>query len=573
MLSHIYIKNFAIVREIDIDLESGFNIITGETGTGKSVVIQAVSMALGGRGSSSLVGKGCDRALVQLIFSLSEKERQLIEENCDYALDPAEEDLILSRDFQASGKSIARVNGRIVNLSVLSSIASILIDIHGQYDNQTLLRPENHRGILDSFAGPEIPPVKKNLADTYADFTQVRRALGKLRKEHSEYLRRQDFLRYELEEISAAAPVPGEDEELIQRLRLLQNSEKIYGGLSGTYDILSERPLDHCIALLTEIADYDPSYAVCLESIQNCMYTLEDVCAEVRKSKDAVTFDPEEIDRILERLDLLDRLKRKYGGTIEKVIEYRDAIAGELDVLDNIDEKEQDLKEQLKTLLRRLDALSADLTKLRTAAAARLSQEMTEQLTELNFKNVRFDARIRPAADSEGRKLYSAEGTDIIEFFFSANKGAELKPLASVASGGEISRISLAFKCLTDGSSASRTMIFDEIDTGISGITASVVGRKMSQLGQRHQILCITHLPQIAAAGDHQYQIAKDEDGDSSYTTIRRLSGEERTTEIARLLGGANITGITLASARELLESSRYTEQEFGISEKQEKNK
>ena len=293
MLSHIYIKNFAIVREIDIDLESGFNIITGETGTGKSVVIQAVSMALGGRGSSSLVGKGCDRALVQLIFSLSEKERQLIEENCDYALDPAEEDLILSRDFQASGKSIARVNGRIVNLSVLSSIASILIDIHGQYDNQTLLRPENHRGILDSFAGPEIPPVKKNLADTYADFTQVRRALGKLRKEHSEYLRRQDFLRYELEEISAAAPVPGEDEELIQRLRLLQNSEKIYGGLSGTYDILSERPLDHCIALLTEIADYDPSYAVCLESIQNCMYTLEDVCAEVRKSKDAVTFDPE----------------------------------------------------------------------------------------------------------------------------------------------------------------------------------------------------------------------------------------------------------------------------------------
>ena len=231
----------------------------------------------------------------------------------------------------------------------------------------------------------------------------------------------------------------------------------------------------------------------------------------------------------------------------------------ELDTLENIDVREEELKEQLKNGVRRLDRLSSELTELRLSAASRLSGEMTRELSELNFRNVRFEVRIQPAADSQGRKLYSAEGTDTVEFFFSANKGDELKPLASVASGGEISRISLAFKCITDAG-APKTMIFDEIDTGISGITASVVGHKMSQLGRRHQILCITHLPQIAASGDVQYQIAKDEDDDSSYTTISRLDTSQRITEIARLLGGANITETTLASARELLENCRYQE-------------
>ena len=557
MLAHIYIRDFAIIREIDIDLDSGFSIITGETGTGKSIVIQAVSMALGGRGSSSLVRKGCDRALVQLIFSLTDEEKRLIEENCEYALDSSDEDLILSRDIHASGKSIARINGRIVNLSVLSSVASVLMDIHGQYDNQTLLRPENHRNILDGFAGSEVLSTREKLKKSYSEYDRTRRALAKLRREHSEYLRRQDFLRYEADEIDSAAVAPGEDEELSRRLTVLQNSEKIYSALSEVYEILSENRLDRCTSLLSEIAGFDPACAGFLESIQNCMYTLEDVCAEVRKSKDSVSFEPEETDRVLGRLDLLDRLKRKYGGTLEKVMEYRDNAAAELDILENIDEKEQELKEQLKTQIRQVDSLSAQLTEFRQDAASRLSQEMSRELSELNFRNVRFEVRIQPASDSEGRKLYSAEGTDIVEFFFSANKGEELKPLASVASGGEISRISLAFKCLTD-SGASRTMIFDEIDTGISGITASVVGRKMSQLGRRHQILCITHLPQIAAAGDSQYQIAKDEDDDSSYTTISRLGETERITEIARLLGGANITETTLASARELLENSGY---------------
>lgn len=563
MLSHIYIKNFAIIREIDLDLEDGLNIITGETGTGKSIVIQAIHTALGGRGSASLVAEGCDKALVQLVISLSPAERARIRAAADLELSEEEEDLILSRDFHASGKSIARVNGRIVTLSALAGIAAQLVDIHGQYDNQKLLNPASHRGILDSFAGPALTPLKRRLALTYENYLRVRRALSRLRKEHGEYLRRQDFLRYEKEEIDAASLREGEDEELTQQISILQNSEKIYSSLSQAYDILYGNDLDRCASLLSEIGEYDKAYGDFSEAVQNCIYTLEDICGEIRTARERITFSPEEIDLAMERIDLIEKLKRKYGGSIADVLAYRDKISGELDVFENVDDREKELENQLALLRTELDGLSAQVSDIRREAAEKLSREMTAQLTELNFKNAAFSVKLTASVDAEGRRIYSAEGSDSVEFLFNANKGSELKPLADVASGGEISRIALAFKCLSGSSepeefSTAATMIFDEIDTGISGVTASVVGKKMSELARHHQILCITHLPQIAAAGDHQYLIAKDEDDSSNYTTIRRLTEEERTAEIARLLGGTNVTPTTLASAAELLQSSKY---------------
>ena len=568
MLSHIYIRNFAIIREIDLDLSEGLNIITGETGTGKSIVIQAVSTALGGRGSASYVADGCDKATVQLVFSLSAEEKALLAAEFDYILEDSEEDLILSRDFHASGKSIARINGRIVNLSVLSEISAHLADIHGQYDNQKLLNPASHLKILDRFAGPDIIPLRRSLAKTYEKYQNVRRSLIRLRKDHSEYLRRRDFLRYECDEIDAAALREGEDSELEQRLALLQNGEKIYKNLEEAYDILYANSLSRCVALLSEIDGYDASYASFTETVQNCMYTLQDICDEIRRARDQVTFSPEAIDETMERLDLIEKLRRKYGGSIADILAYRAKISGELDLIENIDDRESDLEKQLGLLRAELDTLSSALTDIRRKAAEEMSREMTRQLTELNFKNAVFSVRITPAVNSEGRRLYSAEGSDTVEFLFNANRRGELKPLAEVASGGEISRISLAFKCLTKESSAScgagttgfltaGTMIFDEIDTGISGITASIVGRKMSELAEHHQILCITHLPQIAAAGDHQYLISKGEDGSGNYTTLRRLTEQERIAELARLLGGTNVTQTTLASAAELLQSSK----------------
>ncbi len=569
MLSHIYIRNFAIIREIDLDLADGLNIITGETGTGKSIVIQAISTALGGRGSASYVADGCEKATVQLVFSLSEEEKKLLSSNFGYVLEDPEDDLILSRDFHASGKSIARINGRIVNLSALSEISAQLADIHGQYDNQKLLNPASHLKILDRFAGPDILPLRRRLALTYENYQRVRRSLNRLRKDHGEYLRRQDFLRYECDEIDAAALQEGEDSEMEQRLTLLQNSEKIYRNLEEAYDILYANPLSRCVSLLAEIGGYDESYASFTETVQSCMYTLQDICDEIRRARDQVTFSPEAIDEVMERLDLIEKLKRKYGGSISDILAYRGKISGELDLIENIDDQESDLEKQLSLLRTELDTLSSALTDMRRKAAREMSLEMTRQLTELNFKNALFSVRITPSVNAEGRRLYSADGCDTVEFLFSANRGAELKPLAEVASGGEISRISLAFKCLTKEDSASGnsgtagfltagTMIFDEIDTGISGITASIVGRKMSELAGHHQILCITHLPQIAAAGDHQYLISKDEDGSGNYTTIRHLTEQERIGELARLLGGTNVTQTTLASAAELLQSSKY---------------
>ena len=428
MLSHIYIRNFAIIREIDLDLSEGLNIITGETGTGKSIVIQAVSTAPG-RPREAL--PMWQTAAIKPPFSSSflslQREKALLAAEFDYILEDSEEDLILSRDFHASGKSIARINGRIVNLSVLSEISAHLADIHGQYDNQKLLNPASHLKILDRFAGPDIIPLRRSLAKTYEKYQNVRRSLIRLRKDHSEYLRRRDFLRYECDEIDAAALREGEDSELEQRLALLQNGEKIYKNLEEAYDILYANSLSRCVALLSEIDGYDASYASFTETVQNCMYTLQDICDEIRRARDQVTFSPEAIDETMERLDLIEKLRRKYGGSIADILAYRAKISGELDLIENIDDRESDLEKQLGLLRAELDTLSSALTDIRRKAAEEMSREMTRQLTELNFKNAVFSVRITPAVNSEGRRLYSAEGSDTVEFLFNANRRGELK--------------------------------------------------------------------------------------------------------------------------------------------------
>ena len=617
MLSHIYIKDFAIIREIDIDLEDGLNIITGETGTGKSVVIQAISTALGGRANSSFVSSGCERAVIQLVFNLSPQELKKIipmlssvgicDEKSETSEDPhmrqdfeiphtqldyedphtqldyesphtqldyedthtqldyedthtqldSDFELIISRDILATGKSIARINGRIVTLSVLSRITSNLIDIHGQYDNHLLKNEDEHMRILDRYAGKHASRTLTEISEAYSAYLADRHALSTLRKNHSEWLRKQDFLRYEHEEISNAAIKQGEDIILSEQLLSLQNSEKIFNALSESYELLSETPLGRCESLLQSISDYGASYSSFLESVQSCRYAVEDLCSEIRRARDSISPSSEDINAISERLDLIDRLKRKYGGSINAILEYDEKIKKELDSFENSEEKEMSLKKAIRADIDRLETLSLNLTEIRKQAAESLSKVMTEHLLELNFKNVNFKCDISPLLDSNGRKKYTANGCDEISFLFSANKGGEMKPLAQVASGGEISRISLAFKCIENGVESSASMIFDEIDTGISGITASVVGRKMAKLGKKHQLLCITHLPQIAASGDHQYLISKDEDDSGSYTTIKKLSEDERIIEISRLLGGDNVTKNTITSAKELLSSSR----------------
>ena len=555
MLSRIYIRNFAIIREIDIDLEDGLNIISGETGTGKSIVIQAVNMALGGRGSSSLIAEGSDKAMVQLVFTLTDSEHKLISE----LIDSLEDDqLIVTREFSRSGKSIAKINGEIVNLSTLSSITSHLVDIHGQYDNQTFLNSDNHIRILDSFLDEKIAPVKAELSSMYKRYQSLRRDLLKVRANHSEFLRKQDFMRFELEEITKADIRIGEDDELAKEVELLQNGEKIFSALSQSYDILFSTDLEKCIDLMTGISGYDPEYANIASSLAEHIYLIRDLSEDIRHKRDSVTYEPGQIDAAISRLDLLDKLKLKYGGSLDKVLEYGAMCQKELDVNENIKEHEAELTAEILSIRKDILAVSEQLTVLRRESGLKLTELMTKELQELNFANAEFGVDFDTNLTATGSPAISDNGTDKIQFMFNANKGGTLKPMAEIASGGEISRISLAFKRITSDMDHISTMIFDEIDTGISGITASVVGRKMHQIGRNHQIICITHLPQIAAAGDHQFLIAKNDSDDRSFTTISSLSPQERVMEIARLLGGDNITDITLASAQELLDSFNH---------------
>ncbi|MBR5228918.1 MAG: DNA repair protein RecN [Firmicutes bacterium] len=552
MLSRIYIRNFAIIKEVDIDLEEGLNIISGETGTGKSIVIQAVNLALGGRGSSSLIADGSDKAMVQLVFSLSDQEKASI---ADKITIPDDDQLIITREFSRSGRSITKVNGEIVNLPFLNSITSRLVDIHGQYDNQTFLNSENHIRILDSFMSDKISPVKAQVASLFSQYHKHRNTLVKLRAHHSEFLRKQDFMRFELDEILKADIKPGEDEELAKQAELLQNSEKIFSALNQSYEILTSADLQRCIDLIESISSFDKEYAAISSALSENIYLLRDLSEDIRHKRDSVTFEPGQIDSVISRLDLIDKLKLKYGGSIEKIAEYADICQKELDVNENIKEREAELTAEILKIRKEILSLSEKLTLLRKESGLKLTELMTKELQELNFANAQFDIEFDTNQTSTGSPAISDNGTDKIQFLFNANKGGTLKPLADIASGGEISRISLAFKRITSDMDNISTMIFDEIDTGISGITASVVGRKMNQIAKNHQIICITHLPQIAAAGDHQFLISKNDSADRSFTTISSLSREERIREIARLLGGDNITDITLASAEELLDS------------------
>lgn len=566
MLTHIYIKNFAIIKEIDIDLNDRLNIISGETGTGKSIVIQAVNMALGGRGSASFVADGHEKALVQLVFSLSGPERAVIAaipEYAQYAAAVREKDdvihendgadLVITREFNKNGKSLARINGEIVTLTFLNGLTRHLVDIHGQYDNQTFLDPDKHMGILDSCGGNALSDIRERVSALYSDYQSTRAQLVKIRSSHAEFLRRQDFMRFEVSEIDAADLHTGEDSELSDRLKILQNSEKIFAALSESYEILSSSSLDRCRSLMEDIAPYDSDLASISSTLSDSVYALDDVCEELRRCRDSFSFTPDEIDDVVTRLNMIDNMKRKYGGSIESIMEYRDKCITELEKFENTEDAEKELTQRLSSLRKQILALSEELSALRRAAAEKLSSDMTAELSELNFANAQFAVDISTVLNADCLPVMSAVGTDRVEFLFNANKGGSLKPLSEVASGGEISRIALAFKRLTNSAEHIPTLVFDEIDTGISGITASVVGRKLHEISENHQVLCITHLPQIAACGDHQYLISKDDSNERSYTTIKLLSEEERVHEIARLLGGTNITETTLASARELL--------------------
>lgn len=539
MIRHISIRNFAIIENIDVDFHDGLNIITGETGSGKSIVIQAVSLALGSRADTAFIRSGEEKAVIQMIA------------------DHGSEEYIITREISAAGKNICRINDEIVTLGHLNSICRKLADIHGQYDHQSLLNPEYHINLVDLYHKDRILPAKEQVDLCFRKYSNVMTKLRDIISQANKDKREQNFMEFELQELESAELQPGEDEILEEEILLLQNSEKIYEDLGCAYQISSEDDysilsgLKKVSDMISETSGFSNELDNLSNRISELYYEFEDICTDIRDKRDNTIFSPEELNSKIARIELLNKLKSKHGMTIEELIDYKDKLAVRLSHIENMDAVKAELETELSECRDKLESACKELTEIRKESAAELEQKISNELSQLNFKDAVFSIEFRKS-DS-----FTSEGTDIIEFLISTNRGEPMKPLSKIASGGEMSRIMLAFKKIIGDYDEIPTMIFDEIDSGISGIAASIVGRKLREIAQSHQIICITHLPQIAAYGQFNYKIAKSSDDTMTYTTVTQLSDDEKVHEIARLLGGANITDTTLKSAKELIEASK----------------
>ncbi len=539
MLQHLLIHNFAIIENTEIDFEDGLNIITGETGSGKSIVIEAVSLALGARADSSLVRHGQKKALIQLAAELDGQA------------------FVISREISQNGKNLCRLNGRLVTLGELSALAHRIADIHGQYDNQMLLDQDQHIHLVDRYHQEKIGPARDRFREAYEQYRSKRTELEQLKAEEKENRRKKDYFEFELSEIRRTDPQPGEDGELEERIRMLSNSEKIFGGIgtacslldSGDHNILSA--LGQVQQALEGIRSYAPDLAEASRELDDAYYNIQDVARSLSDFRENVTFTPAELDQAIQRLDQIDNLKKKYGPDIQDVIEYRQKLEDALSGMEIYGQRKSELETALAERLRILKDAASELTRLREKSAEELSAAIENELHDLNFQDAVLRIDVSPAP------AIGPEGADTAAIMISTNRGEPLRPLARIASGGEISRIMLAVRNITGTYEQIPTLIFDEIDTGISGITASIVGRKLKQIAEHHQVICITHLPQIAACGGANYRIHKESNESSTFTSVDRLTQEETVEEIARLLGGQSVTETTRRSARELIESSK----------------
>ena len=491
MINHISISNFAIIENTEIDFDHGLNIITGETGSGKSIVIEAISLALGSRADSAFVRSGADKAVVQLAGDLDGEE------------------IVITREVSSAGKNLCRLNGQIVTLGELLVTCRRLADIHGQYDTQSLLNCDNHINLVDRFHSSHIESIKENFSRCYEAYTSLKQKLSSLLSAETENLRKRDFYRFEVDEISSAQLHIGEDNELEERISMLQNSEKIYSAVEGTYEMLNGgenavlSALGSGMNALQGIASYSREISSVADDYSDLFYRLEDISSSLRDIREKVTFSPHELDEAIARLNTIDGLKKKYGSTIEEILSYMDIVSEELYSIDNFDELKAQLTEDTDKALQELKIQADLLTEARRSSASELEKSIEKELKDLNFDSAQLSIEFRELPD------IGPNGKDQIEILISTNRGEPLKPLAKIASGGEISRIMLAIKNITGTYDSIPTMIFDEIDAGISGITASIVGRKLKEIARHHQIICITHLPQIAACGESHYRIYK----------------------------------------------------------------
>ena len=555
MLQNLHVKNLALIDETEVDFGPGLNILTGETGAGKSILMGSVGLALGGRYSADMLRSGASSGLVELTFTV--EDDRIREKLGAMDIFPEDDMITLSRRLM-EGRSVSRINGENVSMGTLREAASLLIDIHGQHDNQTLLNRKNHLALLDLFAGKEISPVKERMTEAYRTYREVSRQLEEASLDDESRRRELSLAEFEVNEIEEAALAEGEDDELEQLYRRMTESRKVTEAIAETYRYTSEDLsanasdcLSRAIRAFQEIADFDGNASQLYSQLLDADSLLNDFNRELSEYAKTFEFSEEEFNETEERLNLINHLKAKYGKTVKDILTYCDRKKQRIEELNDYDAFMQELEEKLKKAESETDHVSEMLHGIRAKYAGIFSDEIKKQLQELNFMDTRLEIRL---TDS-GR--CSANGRDEAEFYIALNPGEPLRPLADIASGGELSRIMLAVKTVLADEEDTPTLIFDEIDAGISGITADKVGEKLRLIGKSRQVICITHLPQIAAAADVHFLIEKNAEDNSVKTRIERLDQDASIKELARILGGSKITESILKSAKEMKELAK----------------
>lgn len=544
MLLELHIKDFALIDSADLKFEKGLNILTGETGAGKSIVIDSVNFIMGDKQSRDIIRTGAESAYVEGVFDAnSEETSHILQEN---GID--EEDvLIISREINQNGRSISRINGKTVTVSLLKQVMKYIIDIYGQHQHQSLLDEQNHIQILDSFCGSSIIEIKKQYKALYEQTKEIENQIDRINLDEKDRQRKLGLLSYQINEINEAKLKPNEDEELYKKREVLANAEKIYSSLSNAYNILysseeqnsSYDGIGSSIGYLEGIEKYDEKLENIKNELKDVYYNLEGIVDEIREYKDNIDFEPDVLNQVEIRLDLINSLKMKYGNSIEEILAYCERSSSELNELVNNNQTIDKLSQKKKDGYIKLNKLAEDISKIRKEVAVKLEDRIEEELRYLGMDKASFKIVV------EDNESLNEDGKNKVYFMMTANVGEPLKPLSKVASGGELSRIMLAIKSVIADVDSIPTLIFDEIDTGISGRAAQAVAEKMCLISKNHQVLCVTHLPQIASMADVHFKIEKNIIDGKTYTNVLKLNDKGQTEELARMLGGAILTDLT----------------------------
>jgi DNA repair protein RecN (Recombination protein N) len=561
MLVHLSISNFAIIKQLEFSLKSGLNILSGETGAGKTIIINAMNLILGGRASADLIRSGCKEASVEALFEFPEN-RSLTEMLSELGFSFNGE-LLIKRSIFREGRNKILINGSMATLQMLSRVGAILISISGQHEHQLLLKQDNHLYLLDDFGG--LSDERLNMNEVFNGYKLLKDKINHLKKEITETGERQDLTQFQIQEIEKAEISPGEDAKVAEEKRRLQHSKELLEIVTEGYQRLYERndsvlsSISQCTKSVDKGAGIDPGLAPIKESLAEIEIKLEDASFALRDYEKTIHMDPHRLEELEERLELLNGLKRKYGPTLEDVLKYKNKLASMMYDLDEKKGKLDKLERECQDLETDLISRAATLSKKRQKAAGGLEKAVEKELKDLHMAETKFKVKFDEGYGEQGElqdvkvEEVKLDGLDQVEFMISPNIGEDLRPLARIASGGELSRIMLALKTILARTASVETVIFDEVDSGISGATAEIIGEKLSSLAAYHQILCITHLPQIASQGQNHFLVSKEVFSGRTQTIISGLEPEERVQEIARLLGGREITPRAVAHAREML--------------------